>query len=1180
MDFDARLLEPGMEAFAAECDPATAERDVLASEAGIGTSIPADVRGFLFPGADYRGGIWRPLSTPTPIGDHGVSRRRAIRGEISRRAIFFVTLAACLFPFHGNSASSDENLHFFESQIRPLLATRCISCHGGGRSESALRLDSREAILRGSNAGPVVTTGDNPDESRLILAAKGELPVPASCKLKTAETTMLAHWIRLGLPWSGGRRPLEGAAKNHWAFQPAGNPAIPAVVNPERVLTEIDPFVLAKLEEAGLNLSPEADRRTLIRRVSYGLTGLPPSPEEVTRFVEDPDPQAYEKLVDRLLDSPHHGEHWARHWLDVARYSDTKGYVYAREERFWPHAWAYRDWVVRSLNDDLPYNRFLLLQIAADQVDDRKEDDLAAMGFLTLGRRFLGVNHDIIDDRIDVVTRGTMGLTVICARCHDHMYDPIPTADYYSLYGVFDSSAERLVALGDGTAGGEEFQKELATRLETLETETIASHRESSDRVRERLADYLKAQTELNKYPPAGFDQIFGKDDILPAFVRRWNDYLVRAKQRRDPVFMHWHAYAELPAGSFADDAARVTAQLGGAEAATVNPIVARAFETPPESFGEVIARYAGVFNEIDSIAKAALEGADSDAPSKLADPAAEALRGVLYGRDAPCEVPDQPIVHTETYFDSETCTKLWKLQGEVDRWIITSKAEAPFALTLVDRPDPVTPRIFLRGNPVTKGEEVPRRFLELVSGEKRGPFQGGSGRFEMAHAIINPSNPLTARVMVNRVWAHHFGTGLVATPSDFGTRAGLPSHPELLDHLASRFVAGGWSLKKLHRWIVLSATFRQSSQGPAGSALLARALEKDPANRLLWRMNQRRLSFEELRDSMLAASRDLDLRVGGKPVDLFKAPHSKRRTLYGRVDRQFLPGTLRVFDFANPDLHIPKRPETTVSQQALFFLNDPLVLERSRATAARAGAVTRPVERVRALFQLALQRDPTTIEATESLALIAAVKKTSVPEAPPTAEDWKYGYGFFDEGAERVTGFTPLPHFTGEAWQGGPKWPDEKLGWVQLTAAGGHPGNDREHAAVRRWTAPRSMTIVIKSRLIHERPPGDGVRAFIVNSRAGKLISTKIHHETADLDAPPIEVEKGETIDFVVDIDKVLNSDEYLWSATLSEADAVERAVTWNSERDFSAESVIPLTAWELLAQTLICSNEFLFVD
>jgi hypothetical protein len=1085
--------------------------------------------------------------------------------------------------------TADEATDLFETEIRPLLVQKCSRCHGAKKQSGGLRVDSREALLKGGENGPALIRGDVA-KSLVVKAIRrvGDLKMPPGKKNRLGEREIRAieKWIELRAPWpkSVAKGPTSAPERRapHWAFQRAGKPKIPAVKNPDWAGTPIDAFVLARLEKNKLSPSPMADRRTLIRRASYTLTGLPPTPEETDRFVRDADPTAYQRLVNRLLDSPQYGEQWARHWLDVARYSDTKGYVYAREERFWTHAWTYRDWVVRSLNDDLAYDRFLLLQLAADQVKPRKDSDLAAMGFLTLGRRFLGVQNLVIDDRIDVVTRGMMGLTVGCARCHDHKYDPIPTADYYSLHGVFASSAERLVCL-DEASGDKAYRKGLQQRRNTLRTKLAAYREESSTRVRARVADYLHAQTELHKYPAEGFDQVIQRSDLLPAFVRQWEAYLREADRRRNPVFTAWHAYAQIPKESFSQKAAKVTQQHQQGSDKSRNPIVAAAFAEAPVSFDQVTKRYGEIFAEIDKQWKSALAEAKRDnrsPPTKLTDAAAEQLRRVLYGPDAPCQVPDLPIVHVEMFFDSARRTELWKLQGTLDRWIIRSKAETPFALTLVDRSVPVNPRILRRGNPINKGDEVPRQFLSLLAGKDRTPFQRGSGRLELAQAIIDPANPLTARVIVNRVWSHHFGQGLVSSPSDFGTRAKRPSHPELLDWLATRFVEEGWSLKKLHRWIMLSATFRQATTGPADPASRQFALKSDPDNRLLWRMRERRLTFEELRDSMLAASGELDRRVGGKPADLFKKPFPKRRTLYGLVDRQFLPSTLRVFDFASPDLHIAQRRETTVPQQALFFLNHPMVLERARALAKAGSSESGDRKRLRAMFRSVLQRDPTETEVLEALRLVHPTGDTDSSGKPRSVVEWKYGFGAMDEAAKRVTGFTPLPHFTGSAWRGGPKWPDRKLGWVQLTAAGGHPGNDRQHAAIRRWTAPRRMTIQLRSKLIHEAAAGDGIRAFIVSSRMGILRSTTIHQKSVELNVDSLAVEPGETIDFLVDIGEVLNSDQYLWEATISEATKANKKQSWNSKLNFPADMVNGLSPWEQLAHVLFCTNEFLFVE
>lgn len=860
--------------------------------------------------------------------------------------------------------------------------------------------------------------------------------------------------------------PLIAASAEHWAFQP---------LKPVKA-AGVDEFIHLKLREQGLSPSPRTDARTLIRRASLDLTGLPPSPEETEAFVRDASPDAYPRLIERLLASPHYGEQWARHWLDVARYSDTKGYVYAREEKNWVHATPYRDWVVRSLNADTSYDRFLLLQLAADQVVPPRSPDLAAMGFLTLGRRFLGVSHDIIDDRIDVVMRGTQALTVACARCHDHKFDPIPTRDYYSLYGIFQSSAEALVPCA---AGEDTKLAELVKKNRDLMTKR---REEQMTRTRARAADYQKALSELDKYPEQGFDQIIDEKDLNPFIVHRWKAWMD-------------------------------------------------------------------------------------------AHPGAELNEETLKQADSPAYVPDEHIANNEMYFPTGIITELWKAQAEVDRHLLKTSNTPAHATVLLDRPLPSSPRVLLRGNPLTKGDAVPRQFLSLFGNQR--PFTKGSGRLELAQAIIDPHNPLTARVMVNRIWQHHFGRGLVSTPSDFGKQSGTPTHPELLDWLAQRFMDSGWSLKTMHRLIMLSETYQQSS---------LKSDSRDPDNRLLSRMSPHRLTFEEARDAWLTAAGQLDLKVGGRPEALFSASN-KRRTLYTLVDRENVPAVMRTFDFANPDLSIPQRSETSVPQQALFGMNHPFVVQQARALVKATTSAPSATARINRIYAQLFQRHPTPSEVEAALGFVQE-EPAMIAVKPDHSKSWQYGYGEWDEDTGRVKSFTPLPHFTGSAWQGADAWPNPHLGWAQLTAAGGHPGNDRRHAVVRRWIAPASGAYDIQSMLIHEPDVGDGIRGFMSHSRLGKLRDAHLKNSKADLSLTAIEFQTGDTLDFIVDIADGLNSDQFLWSpkivpsphATGSGGDTSQE--TWDAKKDFSAQPKQPLNAWEQLVQVLMLSNEFMFVD
>jgi len=700
---------------------------------------------------------------------------------------------------------------FFENKIRPILAHDCYKCHSqqAEKVKGGLLLDSREGVLKGGNTGPAVIPF-NPDKSLLIQAVRYtnedlQMP-PKGEKLSAAQVADLVTWVKMGAP-DPRAGPISGIAKiasgkDHWAFQPVKRPSAPEVKEKEWIKTPVDAFILSKLEENGMKPSPAADKRALIRRATFDLIGLPPTPAEVKDFLDDTSADAFGAVVDRLLASPHYGERWGRYWLDTARYADTKGERKQKKEDFrYPFAWGYRDYVIRSFNQDKPFNIFVTEQIAADRLPATQDQArLTALGFLTLGNHFNDNNNDIINDRIDVVTKGFLGLTVTCARCHDHKFDPIPTKDYYSLRGIFASCTE----------------------------------------------------PEL--------DPVVSKIEYTPDFV----DY---QKQ--------------------------ITA-----------------LETEKKTVEAELKALRGKGGKIQETRKQ-LQNKDKQFASKIAS-----LE--LTHPGAPMRAP-----------------------------------------VLVDRPKPADSAVFIRGEAENKGEIAPRRFLEVLSGPVRQPFRNGSGRLELAQAIASKNNQLTARVIVNRIWLHHFGEGFVTTPDDFGTQSVPPSHPELLDYLASRFMDENWSIKKLHRLIMLSSVYQQSS------ANNPRYAQADPNNRLLWRANIRRLEFEALRDSLLAIGGKLDLTMWGKPVDLSTEPYSTRRTIYGFINRNNLAEVLNYFDFANPDFSTGKRYETTVPQQALFLMNSPLVVEQARNLVSRPDfqSLTDEASRIQMLYELIYQRLPETAE-------------------------------------------------------------------------------------------------------------------------------------------------------------------------------------------------------------------------
>jgi cytochrome c553 len=860
-----------------------------------------------------------------------------------------------------SKAVSDEDAAFFEKEVRPLLAAKCFQCHGAKKQEAGLRLDVRQAALRGGDEGPVIKPGDT-DESKLVTAIRytGDVQMPPAGRLPPDKIEVLTNWIQRGAPWPdhAATTPTDATdrAQNHWAFQPVRQPAVPAVKNTAWVRTPIDAFVLARLEEADIEPSTEVDPRTLIRRVTLDLTGLPPTPAEVSEFVNDPAPDAYERLIERLLASSRYGERWGRFWLDYARYADTKGYVF-QEDRNYPFAYVYRDWVIRAFNEDLPYDRFLIQQIAADRLprDADNNPQLAAMGFLCVGRRFLNNKFDIIDDRIDVVMRTTMALTVSCARCHDHKFDPIPTADYYSIVGVFDASVEKLLPIAPAS---EEFERGVREREAKLARFLEEKRQKAEAALRSEAADFLLATAKS----PRVTDENMLRRDRKTRLTERWRRYLTDRGKSGDPVFAAWNAFATLKVEDWPQRAAELATQIAKDELASVkvNPAVAKAFDgEPPKSLDEVAERYRKLLADIDAEWKKANDEATAQnkpAPSQLADAAAEQIRQVLYATDSPVVITGD----IERSLDRQERQEARRLRQEVEKFRSTSKAAPLQAMGLEDaaRIPPKT-RILIRGNAGRPGEEVPRRFLSALAVDDSEPFQDGSGRLELAQAIASADNPLTARVLVNRVWLHHFGQGLVRTPSDFGLRSDPPSHPELLDYLASRFVSEGWSIKKLHRWILLSSTYRQSShERPEVAA-------KDPENLLVGRMNRQRMDLEAMRDSLLFVAGQLDETIGGRAVNIVTAPFSKRRTMYGQIERQNLPALFRTFDFATPDSHSPQRFTTTIPQQALFLMNSPFVIEQAAALVKRPEiqSALQPSERIQRIYALLFGRQPTTEE-------------------------------------------------------------------------------------------------------------------------------------------------------------------------------------------------------------------------
>ena len=827
---------------------------------------------------------------------------------------------------------------------------------------------------------------------------------------------------------------FDDDARRHWAFQPVKAPALPAVKTTAWVKTPVDAFILAQLEAKGMKPSPPASRETLLRRVTFDLIGLPPTTDELRAFLADTSPNAFANVVDRLLRSPHFGERWGRHWLDTARYSDTAGQVAllnSRDGYRYPYAWSYRDYVIGAFNDDKPYDQFIVEQIAADKLPHAKgAPALAALGFLTVGERFANKN-DIINDRIDTVTKGFLGLTVACARCHDHKFDPVPTEDYYSLHGVFSSSIEPverpLITMTKDTALLADYQ----AKLHAIEERNRDLYFETVEKIngsfRRNAAEFLLnsrshggARMEPSTTPASGRagrtmqpqgDTTGGnpsgtrggqpqqpEQKMSPA-----NGHAGRATPMQ-PLPMQPSAMgddkiaASLPAGARADDpvwgpwlmfAQRTPDEIarnGKSYAAEIaahagwNAILAAQFKgAAPTSLADVAAIYGAAFARADAQAKKFLAVKRASATTKIAGfhPAlAELIEKplpLLPGGTLSTERMRDAILQWPRGLRSAAPAAFEALSavGELD---ISHPAAPAHAMVVEDSPAPADSPVFIRGQAQVRGDIVPRRFLEILSDPNRAAFKDGSGRLELARAIASKANPLTARVLVNRVWMHLFGEGFVRTPDDLGVRSEKPSHPELLDWLASAFMESGWSQKKIIRLVVLSNVYQQSCDENPDCAKL------DSGNRLLWRANLRRLDFEAIRDSLLVFSGRLDAAPGGKPVNLTDEPYSFRRSVYGYVDRGNLPELMQHFDFSDPDMPNSKRASTVVPQQALFLMNSPMAVDVARKMIARKEFTAAPDDerRIAALYNIIFQRAPRPAEARLGLDYLADAKRTT----------------------------------------------------------------------------------------------------------------------------------------------------------------------------------------------------------
>ena len=908
----------------------------------------------------------------------------------------------------GQRLDADEGSSTFRRSIAPILADKCIHCHGPdeAKREAELRLDiaTNDSVQRTALERNLIEriTSTDPDL---------QMPPPDSGKtLSDGERQKLKDWVAAGAKF-----------ESHWAFQPidsrAGHepvelapvsqqviPAADKVASESAELSAaIDKLVQQGYETKGLLPAPQITNSQWLRRAYIDLVGIPPTWEECEAFESDQSADAKRTVVDRLLESKAYGQRWGKYWLDLARYADTHGGAAIGFTSF-PFSYTYRDYVIQAFNDDRPYDQFIREQIAADQLDYEPHDPrLAGLGFLTVGMQFRN-RHDTVDDQIDVVTRGLMGLTVTCARCHDHKFDPIPTRDYYSIYAALTPSnaPSELPVIEDGSEAHANAEQREAyfTQLESLKIQYAEMARDQIEVMKQRLRMQvgLYLRELVNGLPEQDVATAFlsyRTDDIRPLVYNRWKSYIA-GFAANDAVFGPWHQLSKLPSEGFAaaakslvetfakeiPDAAKAAQYHAlGATAPKWNPLVVEALKAKPlESMLDVANAYGELFTRVNQEWSQALQAASQEAVSSQAiipdddarhlvinSPVYRQLRRHLYGKDSPTELPDEVASQllNRTISDSLNGKK-----GAIHAHHLNAPGSVPRAMTLKEPSEEQESFVFLRGNHMALGEKVRPGFLSAITrGETQFKYRPGQRRLALAQAIVAPENPLTRRVIVNWIWQQHFGQGLVRSTDDFGTRGTPPSNPALLDYLATKFLEDGWSIKQMHRRIMLSETYQLASVEVDESRVV------DPENDHLWRMPRRRLDFESMRDSMLSVAGELDSSLGGRPIDLANNPSSTRRTVYGFVNRDIVSNLSSTFDSANPNACTLKRPDTLVPQQTLFALNSEFIQQRAAKLAKLVLAEPHEEDRARVdwLYRKVFSRSPTADEMAIASAFVKA---------------------------------------------------------------------------------------------------------------------------------------------------------------------------------------------------------------
>ena len=920
----------------------------------------------------------------------GRRAKQPILACVAGFGVIFPAVAAAQTAAPAMDVSRAASPAWFEETIRPLLAARCFDCHTDDRS-GGLRLDSREALLLGGESGSAIEPG-KPDESLLIQVVRRAPKVPAmpkkAAKLKDEEIEALVEWVRVGAPWpasksleakpaSPPRSMITPEKRAYWAFLALSKPAVPAVKDPAWPRTDIDRFLLARLEREGLRPVAPADRLTLIRRVTLDLVGVPPTPEEVDAFASDPSPDAFSKGVDRLLASPRYGETWGRMWLDVARYGEDDYRSLDPQRRGlnpYPNAYLYRDWVIKAMNDDLPYDQFVTAQLAADQLDPgQRARHLPALGFLGLGPWYydngaVEITHaDERNDRVDAVSRGLLGLTVACARCHDHKYDPIPTKDYYSMAGVFLNTEYHEYPMAPKSvveqykADEKTIEKKEALLGEYLQDES----RQLGETLVFQASKYMQAAFQVTGEKKEDKGRIVESEKLDYELFDRWLRFLAKP-----PVYYPYlKPWQEMIAKGGTKDAAKklsddfqkqlVDVVLAKKEVRAQNEIIA-AKALP----GNKPKERANLPNEFitndDFCPRCGLEL--KSLPTEQTNLYNDVFEQDLDAMPAPGQAGKSALLSfqgwgLERQLGPDRRALIEGLRADIESMKKALPEKFAYVHGVRDLPGrpPENLKVNLRGSVYRLGDEAPRGFLSVLSPNSDDPvkFTSGSGRLDLARTIL--AQPLAMRVIVNRIWKGHFGTGIVDTPSNFGINGERPTHPELLDYLAQYFIDHGMSIKALHREILRSAAYQLSGAHSKANA------EKDGGNRLYWRANRPRLSAEQIRDSVLFVSGSLKTTMGGPSVTL--TPSTTRRTIYGRVSRYKLDEYLQLFDYPSPSQTAEKRFSTNVPLQRLFFMNSEFMQQQAESLAERVGGEPTEEARIEKAYRLVFGRTPTAEE-------------------------------------------------------------------------------------------------------------------------------------------------------------------------------------------------------------------------